>query len=171
MKLAVLVQKKSVGTVLSFSTLACYSTKYHYGKIMKKTKPNISDFLLISITILPLLFSSSIFFLKDPPVWPDEPHLYVMARNLLTTGKPIDSLYPTTNTLLIESGLGYPPVYLFSLGNWTNIFGSSIESVRSLSLIFGLISLIIFFYISKQLFNDNFLATIGTFALNKCCPT
>ncbi|MFH0936771.1 MAG: glycosyltransferase family 39 protein [Candidatus Daviesbacteria bacterium] len=121
--------------------------------------------LLILLCSLPLLLTSSILFLKDPPIWPDEPVFYEMAQNFLSTGKLASNLYIGTASEVAETGFGYPPLYFGLLGIWTGIFGSSIESVRSLSLILGLSCLSVFFFLIRNLFKSNFLSVLGTLVL------
>lgn len=124
----------------------------------------ISDFLLIIIACLPLLISSYFFFLTDPPIWPDEPVFYETAQNLLQTGLIFTNINGDISKITGQVGYGYPPLYFYLQGLYTAIFGHSIEAIRSLSLIAGLISLIIFFNLLKILFNRQ-LAFLGTVLL------
>src|SRR3989344_5133584 len=104
---------------------------------------------LIILAILPLLFSSYFLFLKDPPVWPDEATSFYQAKTLLETGKMNADIYGGIPSDAIKSGLAFPPLYFFTLGVWTNIFGDKIEAIRTLSLTLGVATLIVFYYLLK----------------------
>lgn len=121
--------------------------------------------MVIAVALLAFLITSYIFFLKDLPVFPDEAIYYDMAKNLVSQGKLYPGLFPTTNQAILDSAIGVSPVYFYILGNWTKATGSSIEAVRSLSLILGIISLGIFYLIAKRLFNNPLLASIGVILL------
>lgn len=121
---------------------------------------------LLLLTFLPLLLSAKLLFLLDPPVWPDEPVFFDMARNFVSTGILKASLYNGTNPIAVNTGYGYPPLYFAFLGVWTSLFGSSIEAVRSLSLVLGILSLVTFFFILKQLFNNPVVWYVGTAILS-----
>lgn len=128
-----------------------------------KIKTVLHYLLLIFIASIPLIFSNWLFFLKDPPIWPDEPVFLEMAKNLSSTGQAVTYIYGLSE---IEfTGLGYPPLYFHLLGSWIKFFGSSIESVRFLSLTFAIFSLCTFFFITKLLLKNDFLATLATLFL------
>lgn len=121
---------------------------------------------ILLIAILPLIISFKLLYLKDPPIWPDEPVFYDMAKNLTTYNSLGARIYSGTTSDVQNTGLGYPPLYFYTLSFWTDIFGSDIETIRTLSLIFGISSLVVFFFLSKALFKNNYLALLGTIILS-----
>lgn len=124
------------------------------------------ELLILVMTLLVFLITSNIFFLKDLPIFPDEAIYYDMAHNLITTGKLLPNIFPTNNKALIDSGLGVSPLYFYFLGKWTQIFGSSIESVRTMSLLLGLVSLSVFSFVLKILFKKPLLISLGVLMLS-----
>ncbi|MDO8638039.1 MAG: hypothetical protein Q7R43_00560, partial [Candidatus Daviesbacteria bacterium] len=88
---------------------------------------------ILLISILPLIISFNLLYLKDPPIWPDEPVFYDMARNLITNDSLSTRIYTGTSSDVKNTGLGYPPLFFYTLGYFTEIFGSSIETIRLLS--------------------------------------
>lgn len=121
---------------------------------------------LLLLAILPLILSFKILHLKDPPVWPDEAVFYDMAKNLITNNSISTRIYIGTTSDVQNTGLGYPPVFFYIFGYFTDIFGSDIEIIRSLFLGFGIFSLVAFFYLSKIIFKNNFLSLLGTIMLS-----
>ena len=106
--------------------------------------------LLLVIAILPLLFSAYFLFLKDPPVWPDEYSSLQMTKHLFETGRMNAGHYGGIPAEAVQAGLGFPPLYFATLGAWTSIFGESIEAVRSLSLVIGMLCVVVFYFIVKS---------------------
>lgn len=130
---------------------------------MKKV---IGYLFLIIISTSPFSMTSFFLFLKDPLPWPDEAIYLDMAKNLLSTGKLATSIFGDAILGMRNAALWYPPFYFYTLSGWINIFGQSLESIRILSFILGLLSLIIFFFITKIIFKNNLLASFGTFLLS-----
>lgn len=125
---------------------------------------NIKVLLCLCITILPLFLASYFLFLKDPPVWPDEGTSLYMAQALLKNGH-IDAFnYGGVPPEAKRAGLAFPPLYFFTLGVWSNFFGGSIESIRSLSLLLGSLAAATFFALLKYKYSLN-LAILGTLLL------
>lgn len=129
-------------------------------------KKNIFNLGLLLIAILPLIISFNFLYLKDPPVWPDEPVFYDMAKNLTTNNSLEARIYSGITSDVKTTGLGYPPLYFYALSYWTDVFGSNIETIRLLSLFVGIFSLSTFFFLSKLIFKNNYLATLGTILLS-----
>ncbi|HBL52318.1 MAG: hypothetical protein A3D24_04255 [Candidatus Blackburnbacteria bacterium RIFCSPHIGHO2_02_FULL_39_13] len=127
-------------------------------------KKIIFQILLFFISISPFILSNYLLFLKDPPIWPDEPVFLNMANNLVTIGKLAMNIVGDPNAE--QSGGGYPPLYFYILGVWTSTFGNSIETVRSMSLLLAFFSLLVFFLLANKIFNNFRLAAIGTFILS-----
>lgn len=119
--------------------------------------------LLIVVSSLPLFLSSYFFFLKDPPIWPDEPIFLEMSQGLSTTGQTVSDLYGLTET--VTTGLGYPPFYFYVLGNWLKVFDPSIESMRALSFVLALLTIGVFLAIARNLVKSTPLAVLGAFFL------
>lgn len=133
---------------------------------LKKDNRFVYYFILLFISSVPLLISNFFLFLKDPPVFPDEPVFFDMAKNISLKGYYTADIYVGTIKAVAEAGLGYPPLYFYALNLWSNIFGSSIESVRSLSFFIGIISLTLFFITVKKIFKYDRIALIGTLLLS-----
>lgn len=128
------------------------------------SRKNLFIFFIILFS-LPLIFVLKDLFLKDPPVWPDEAIFFDMANNLINKKNITSSLFGGVVPYAEVVGIGYPPFYFNILAFWTNIFGSSIEGVRSLSLILSFASLFVFFFIAKLITNSNYLASLGVLLL------
>jgi uncharacterized membrane protein len=57
---------------------------------------------------------------------------------------------------------GAPPLYYIALAVWIKSFGSSDLTYRSLSLLFGVLSILFFFLLGRQLFRDKATALLAT---------
>ncbi|MDO8638129.1 MAG: glycosyltransferase family 39 protein [Candidatus Daviesbacteria bacterium] len=121
---------------------------------------------ILLISILPLIISFNLLYLKDPPIWPDEPVFYDMAKNLTTNNSLATRIYVGTTSDVKNTGLGYPPLYFYTLSFFTDTFGSDIEMVRNLSLIFGIFCLVTFFFLVIIIFENKYLALLGTIILS-----
>lgn len=121
---------------------------------------------ILFVAILPLIISFKLLYLKDPPVWPDEPVFYDMAKNLTSNDSLAARIYVGTASDVKNTGLGYPPIYFYILSYFTDFFGSDIETIRTLSLFFGISGLVVFFLLTKTIFKNNYLALLGTIILS-----
>jgi len=122
---------------------------------------------LIAASILTLLYSvvSSILFLKEPAIWPDEPYFVNIAENMRATGKPFLDLYGTQGVGSPHiRAYSYPPLYSYFLAAWISIFGSDITSIRGLSVVGGIAAVLLFYCILKKQTNIR-LAFFGALAL------
>ncbi|MEK7521777.1 MAG: glycosyltransferase family 39 protein [Patescibacteria group bacterium] len=64
------------------------------------------------------------------------------------------AILPLKDLLFVFSpGDFHPPLYYLVLKLWISIFGTSETAVRSLSLVFALLSVLLLFFIAKKLFN------------------
>lgn len=129
---------------------------------MKFRFGSFASWLLIFIlSISPFLLRSAVFFLSDPPVWPDEAIFTNSARTLATTGTIATNLFGETIPGLKQHANWYPPLYIYALAGWTNIFGTTIESVRSLSFVLSLCSFAILYFILLELFSGKLYVMLG----------
>lgn len=128
---------------------------------------NKRNFFLLLVATLPFWLNFAIFFLKDPPVFPDEVIFSSLAKNLIENGTTKTNLLGGILPEVDQSWLNYRlSLYFHLLGRWGEIFGDSIESIRSLSLLAGFFSLTTFFFICRLIFHQNRLAFEGTFLLS-----
>lgn len=121
---------------------------------------------LIFLACIPFLLISSVQFLKDPPVWPDETSFFDMSQTFSKSGRIATSIYGNIAPGIENTDIGYPPLYFIIQSYWANLFGTEIETLRLLSLFFAISSLVLFFFIAKKLFNSNSLAFLGTVILS-----
>ncbi|MBI2654854.1 glycosyltransferase family 39 protein [Candidatus Woesearchaeota archaeon] len=115
---------------------------------MKKT-------LIILISFLLLGSFLRFYQIGTESFWVDEATT-ALAIKQYNTKEIFLNLYTTGRILPEHSFLGNGdfPVYYLGLGAWSNIFGISEFSLRSFSAIFGVISILLVFLISKELFNE-----------------
>ena len=59
----------------------------------------------------------------------------------------------------------HPPLYYFALKVWTMLFGASDFALRSMSVFFGVLTLIVAFYLIKRIFKSTKTAVISTMFL------
>lgn len=123
--------------------------------------------MLITVVTLPLFLSSYFFFLKVPPIWPDEGTSLYQAKTLLETGKMQAYNYGGVPEVAKSAGLGFPPLYFALLGLWTGTFGESIESIRALSLSLGVLCVVVFYFlVPRILLNKGVIAFWGALLLS-----
>jgi len=114
----------------------------------------------IFLGTLPLFFFASLLFLKDPLVWPDEAIYLDTAKTLSQTGRLATNIFGTAIPGLEQHSHWYPPLYFHLLSLWIKIFGSTIESIRWLSLLLAFFTLIIFFFTAQLITKDEqFIST------------
>jgi len=119
-----------------------------------------NDLPYLLFGLLPLFFLASILFLQDPLVWSDEAIYVDIAKGLLQTGRLASELFGNAVYGLKTVAAWYPPLYFYVLALWIKVFGSSIESVRSLSLVLASLALVACFGIAKALFKKRSLALV-----------
>jgi 4-amino-4-deoxy-L-arabinose transferase-like glycosyltransferase len=121
------------------------------------------------ILILIILFGSflRIWELSNipPGVIPDEADTGYSAYSILHTGL---SQYGTFNPLAIEeaSGGSHPPLYTYSLIPLVKFFGLNIFIERLPSVIFGILTIPIFFLVTQKLFKNINISLLSTFLLS-----
>lgn len=124
------------------------------------------DLKYLLLGLLPLFFAAGILFLSDPLVWSDEAIYMDIAKNWLQTRMLKTDLFHNAVYGLEEIAAWYPPLYFYVLGTWIKWFGSSIESVRYLSLFFATSSLITVYFLAKKLFSSRNLALLTTLLIS-----
>ena len=97
--------------------------------------------LYFFLSIIPWIVLTSLLFLKDPMVWPDEAIFVDSAKTLLATGRLATNIFGDSIPGLTQHADWYPPLYFYLLAGWIRMFGASIESVRMLSVIFSFATL------------------------------
>ncbi len=133
-----------------------------FSEMLKNSRPIFKLTFLFFIASLPLFLSSSIFFLKDPPVWPDEAFILDTAETFNQTGELATDIFGAAGMGLEKQALWYPPLYFYTLAAWIKVFGSTIESTRFLSLLLAFFALALVFFLIRKMFKENFLAVLGT---------
>ena len=118
------------------------------------------DLLYLGFGLLPLFFTAGILFLTDPLVWSDEAIYVDIAKNWLQTGVLKTSMFGDAVYGLQTIAAWYPPLYFYVLGFWLKFFGTSIESVRVLSLFCATGALVSLFFLAKNLFKNRSLALL-----------
>lgn len=111
------------------------------------------------LLILLVILLASAIRLYDPifrSLWGDEGHSLYNALNI--SG---NSLKNAINSLLMDTHL---PSYFVALSVWINIFGISEYALRSLSVIFGILCVAIFYLFARELFEVK-VALVSTFLL------
>ncbi len=114
----------------------------------------IDDCPWLILAFIPLLFTTGILFLKSPMVWPDEAIYADTVKTYLAEGRLATGIFGGAITGLEKSAVWYPPLYFHILAYWIRAFGSSIEAIRALSLIFSFLALITVFYLATCLFRN-----------------
>lgn len=109
--------------------------------------------LLVSIIILGAFLR--FYMIGHESFWVDEATT-ALAIKQYNTKEIFLNLYTTGRILPEHSFLGNGdfPVYYLGLEAWSNIFGINEFSLRSFSAIFGVISILLVFLISRELFNE-----------------
>ena len=107
---------------------------------------------LIFLSILLLAFVLRLFYLSHESIWLDEGISIAMAK--LNFAQLIDKS-------VIDS---FPPLYYLLLHYWMLLLGDSELSVRFLSLVFGLASIVVSYQLTKYLWQEK-VALITAFLL------
>lgn len=118
-------------------------------------------FLIFFLGALPLLFTTSLLFLRDPPIWPDEAIYMDTARTLLKTGRLATGIFGNTIPGLEQHAYWYPPLYFYLLALWMKVFGPHIEAARALSFLLALFSLAGVGILLHKLFRNPYLTFLG----------
>jgi mannosyltransferase len=122
----------------------------NHGARLKQNWTGTTLFLLIIVIAIFLRF----YDLGNESLWLDE------ASSLLESGLPIPEMSAHSNQ---------PPLYFLLLAGWIKIWGTSEVALRSLSAVFGILSVVFMFLAGRELFNartgliGGFLAAISPF--------
>lgn len=87
-----------------------------------------------------------------PGAWGDEITIGEVGEKLIDTGKIIP---------FIEDGLGHPTPLLYLGGYFTKSFGRSLLTIRLVSVIFGALSIIAFYFLLRQVFSKVIASTVS----------
>lgn len=107
-----------------------------------------------------LIFSLR-FLLQKPPVWNDEAIYADLAGNLIRDGRLKTTLFKDFIPQLEHHSYWYPPMYFWLLATVFIAFGQDIISMRLLSLLLGLLSLLLAGQIFKKIFQKSWQAKIA----------
>lgn len=133
---------------------------------MKSThRTLIMSLFVLAIALIPYFFLTKQLFLRDPVIWPDESIFVDSAKTLNATGTLATRIFGDTIPGLTIRANWYPPLYFYLLAAWIRIFGSSIESVRALSVGLSGAAILLMFLLINKLIHNSWLAVLGTFAL------
>lgn len=117
--------------------------------MIRKLKISKSSFVLV-LLILVFLVWVGVFFLKDPPVWPDEAFYADVAHNLATENRLGSDLWQGVIPGIETHALFYPPVFFYTLAFQTALFGISILAQRLFSVLAALGVIVIFYAFSRR---------------------
>lgn len=131
-----------------------------------KGKQYIAWIILTILSLLPYALITRQLFLRDPLVWPDEAIFVDTAKTLNATGRLATNLFGNLIPGLTIRANWYPPLYFYLLAGWIKTFGTSIESVRALSVILSVAALVMLFVLIYKLFGKLWLSWLGTTVLS-----
>lgn len=105
---------------------------------------------LILLVIIFLFFSCSLL-LDDPPVWPDEALFADISLNLLHEHRLGTDLWKNMVDGVQDHAYWYPPLYYYLNAFWFKLLGFSIVNQRLLSVFFGAIVIVLFYFLTRKL--------------------
>jgi len=121
---------------------------------------------LIVILVLHLIF---VLFCVNQPLIGDEIVFLESAKGVLKTGRPIFDYSVFKPNF---QGLWHPPLYIHLLSLFMLLFGDSIYSLRAVSIIFNFLTIILVFFITREILRDRengelwALFAVAIYALN-----
>ena len=127
---------------------------------MKNNSLRHFPYFLLAVT--PFIFLSLLTYFTNPLPWPDEAIYLDTAKTLLTQGVLKTNIFGNVIPGLNEHALWYPPLYFYLLTGWIKIFGTSIETIRTLSLLTGSGMLLFVYYTMQLIFKKPILSSVGT---------
>ena len=107
--------------------------------------------ITLSAVLLLFFYLSQSCLLNCPPIWPDESFIADASRNLMLKGQIRTELWGEMVPNADKEVLLYPPAIFYLYSFFFKIFGISIETMRNLSSIFGLLVILIFFQFAKKI--------------------
>lgn len=125
------------------------------------------NFLYIFLSFMPLLITTYFLFWENPFVWPDEYVTINTINNMKKNGGiPSVSIYNSIIPGLQEHAFWYPPLYYYFLYLGSFIISNTIYSLRILSVIFGILSLILLYFINKEILKNSKYAFLVSFLIS-----
>lgn len=131
-----------------------YYLSRRYGYHPKKMKKHLTILLILILALALRLIGA-----QSRPIWYDE------AFSILFAEKGPAAILSGTLTADANSSAAeeHPPTYYFILWAWTEVFGTSLISVRILSIIFSLGTIVCIYFIAHHLFNEQTARTAAIF--------
>ncbi|MEK6906408.1 MAG: glycosyltransferase family 39 protein [Nanoarchaeota archaeon] len=126
-------------------------------------KNHVFLIIILLVNIIPTMYSINQPFRGDENVFVEA------AKGVLKEGKPI---YDHSLLKPNSQALWHPPLYIYLISLFIWIFGMSIYSIRAVSFMFNILTIILVYLISKEIFkgekNSEKLSLLATFiyALN-----
>jgi len=124
------------------------------------------DLLFLIPLIVLFIFFNIVFFLKFPLIWPDEAIFVDTAKNIIENEIMATNLFNDAIPGLQLHSVWYPPFYFYILSFWINFFGSSIESIRILSMIVSFVTVVMIYFFGKILFVNRWFAFLLAFIIS-----
>ncbi len=106
-------------------------------------------YLLLAVIIV---HSAFVFFSMNQPFHGDEVAFFETAKEVLKTGKPVFN-YSVFKPGF--QGLWHTPLYIYLISIFMLMFGKSIYSVRAVSALFNVLTVLLVFLITKEIFKKN----------------
>lgn len=122
------------------------------------------DYLSITLVILISLSLTSVMILIPLP-WPDEPIFFEGGINMISTGKATTDLYGVLYPEMAQHSLAYTPYYFVVLGAWIGLVGDSLWLVRFSSVLLGIATLVVFYYLLQHITKSKVYALVGALIL------
>ena len=119
----------------------------------------------VCLILILFLYLAQSCLLDCPPVWPDEAYIADISRNLMQRGQISTNLWGTMIPGAQESVLWYPPGIFYLYSSFFKIFGLSVEGLRGLSTVFGVLVLVVFFTLIRNYSHSFPIAAIATILL------
>jgi 4-amino-4-deoxy-L-arabinose transferase-like glycosyltransferase len=108
--------------------------------------------------ILLLAFAIRLIGILSRPIWYDE------AFSILFAGKgPMAMLFGTLGGINASAAEEHPLAYYLLLWEWMRVFGESLAAARLLSILAGVVTVAISYYLARELFNEKTAALTSVF--------
>jgi uncharacterized membrane protein len=141
----------------SLNTVGSDATSCNVGRMSRQTR-NVW-FLWLSLA---LALAVRLLFLTDKSVWIDEAHRITWAKgqemahffDLLPHEANIRAAPSDLRSALRVTARRYPPLYTFFYNPWMRVFGDSDESLRLLAVLFGVLAVVVTWFLARSLFSE-----------------